>query len=551
MKTFKRVGALLIVAVMLLAALVACGSGKKDDKNDDKNDDKSGEEISDFIDVSKYTIVRPEVASRNIVGVTSKLKTSIKDSCKADIKVVTDDESETEYEILIGKTNRSVSSDIASSLSKAAKKEAFAISVNGTKIVIVGISDDDTLIGVNHFINEYVDKSKGEKTLALKKGDTTVLKQTGKLHYVSPNYDAVVIEKTATAATPSSPISSDFFNFSKIVKLEHQSDESKNGMLFVTSESKPSTRYPLFRSEDDGKTWTSLPRIGDAVLNASTGYQPFLFELPVDMGDYKAGTLLFAANTISPGKTNLILQASTDFGETWESLGVVAQGGSYNGITYASEGLWEPFIVYEEETGRLYYTYSDETDPKHNQKLSYKYTTDLKKWSEDGDMCALGDLRPGMVSLTRMGNGKWALVYEMINNNVNGLHENIHIKFADSMTSWDVADKGTPVSSGGAGLAGAPSVVWVPGGGECGTLIVTAVYDWGTVYSDTACTFFVSFDYGKTFTVMDNPLHVKGPATGYSTGFYVDKEGSLYYVNNTEYIQSVNDKMLMAKIKVY
>ncbi|MBQ8742019.1 MAG: exo-alpha-sialidase [Clostridia bacterium] len=545
MKTIKRVGALLIVAVMLLAAFVACGSGKKDDKNDDK----SGEDISDLIDVSKYTIVRPDVASRNILGVTSKLKTSIKDSCKADINVVTDDESETEYEILIGNTNRSVSGDVVSSLSKTAKKEAFAISINGTKIVIVGISDDDTLIGVNHFINEYVDKSKGEKTLALKKGDTTVLKQTGKLHYVSPNYDAVVIEKTATAATPSSPITSDFFNFSKIVKLEHQSDKSKNGMLFVTSESKGD--YPLFRSEDDGKTWTRLPKIGDEVLNATTGYQPFLFELPVNMGDYKAGTLLFAANTISPGKTNLILQASTDFGETWESLGIVAQGGAYNGTTYDSEGLWEPFIVYEEETGRLYYTYSDETDPKHNQKLSYKYTTDLKNWSKVGDMCALGDLRPGMVALTKMGNGKWALAYEMINNNIIGSHENIHIKFADSMTSWDVDDKGTPISAGGAGLAGGPSVVWVPGGGECGTLIVTAIFDWGTQYPDIPCAFFVSFDYGKTFTVIDNPLHVKGSRTGYSTGFYVDKEGYLYYVNNTEYIQSVNDKMLMAKIKIY
>jgi hypothetical protein len=144
-----------------------------------------------------------------------------------------------------------------------------------------------------------------------------------------------------------------------------------------------------------------------------------------------------------------------------------------------------------------------------------------------------------------------ALVYEMINNKISGSHENVHIKFADSMTSWDVDDKGTPISAGSAGLAGGPSVVWVPGGGECGTLIVTAVYDWGTQYPDVPCTFFVSFDYGKTFTVMDNPLHVKGSRTGYSTGFYVDKEGSLYYVNNTEYIQSVNDKMLMAKIKIY
>ena len=63
MKTITRIGELLLVAVMLLATLVACGGSK----NDHKNGDKSGEDISDLIDVSKYTIVRPDVASRNIL----------------------------------------------------------------------------------------------------------------------------------------------------------------------------------------------------------------------------------------------------------------------------------------------------------------------------------------------------------------------------------------------------------------------------------------------------------------------------------------------------
>ena len=216
------------------------------------------------------------------------------------------------------------------------------------------------------------------------------------------------------------------------------------------------------------------------------------------------------------------------------------------------------------EDGRLYCFYSDELDNGeganhvggYNQKLVYKYTTDLVSWSDKYD-CTASEVpsdRPGMVALAKMGNGKWALAYEFYG--FDGLEDTcpIAIKYADKLDAWDVAEEGRMIVNGSGELMGSgPAIAWTPNGGDCGTLFVTSVFSRG---SNTGCDLYISFDYGETFISIDNPISVDRFETdakcGYSAGFYVDEAGDLYYVNNPVVHQRLSkEKLSFAKIKIY
>ncbi len=556
----KRILSIFVALIFCLSAFTGCVSGNKSkDNGKDGND-----EAKNYIDLSLYKIVRPYTASSSIIKLTSFLKNSILENTKADLAVSIDDDEESEYEILIGKSDREEVKAAAKALSDKTKKEAYTIVVTDKKIVIYGLSDEDTIIGVKEFIKSFVKPSKIEKHLALEVGPRTLMKKTGEVLYVGPNFETLVleercdIEERITAETT--------YSYGKIIKLEHQKNEKNNGVLFAVSQNNNTFPWQMFRSDDDGKTWEKMAPLYDYVNKGNIpGYQPYLYELPEAMGKYPAGTILFAGCSRRGAKetTYIFVQATTDFGITWEPIGNVEIGGCYNQGDWSSDGLWEPVLMYEKETGRLYCYYSDELENGvgenhvggHNQRLVYKYTTDLKSWSAKHDMVSLEnpELRPGMVALTKMGNGKFALAYEMCGK---GYSCDIHIKISDSLSDWDPTDKGKLVldSVSGKGMASGPAIIWTPNGGDCGTLIVTSNSD-RVPSTKTKCGLFLSFDYGKTFVTIENPIPnmvndmVK---SGYSPGFYVDSEGTIYYVNNPEcYRNSFNEKLMFARIKVY
>ena len=195
-------------------------------------------------------------------------------------------------------------------------------------------------------------------------------------------------------------------------------------------------------------------------------------------------------------------------------------------------------------------------DPGHNQRLVYKYTTDMKTWSKKYEAVACENkmLRPGMVALTKMGD-KYALAFEL-----GGIREEggypIYVKIADSLDDWgDISDYGQLVAAPGDKIMGSgPAIAWTPLGGECGTLMVTA-HGMLSGYTKTKCDLFLSFDYGKTFITIDNPIPNmpnEHTGSGYSPGFYVDSDGSVYYVNDPEVApNSLCEKLMFAKIKIY
>jgi len=210
-------------------------------------------------------------------------------------------------------------------------------------------------------------------------------------------------------------------------------------------------------------------------------------------------------------------------------------------------------MIYSEEDGYLYCFYSDDSDPDHDQKISYKRSKDGVNWEGEGGKIGTGTgkdvepvdvvaidkfkYRPGMPVITKMGNGEYFLVYEQFGD-WTGCP--IYYKKTRDLSDWgDVSDIGTLIKAKtGEVLSSSPACVWLDVGGECGTLIVTAKQGSNKGYM------LVSFDYGETWEKIDNPLVGQPIITngsgndrvGYSPAFWLSTDGKTVY-----YLNSIND----------
>ncbi len=336
--------------------------------------------------------------------------------------------------------------------------------------------------------------------------------------------------------------------YPSMIKLSHQKNSEDNGKLLVTFEHWGNT-YPVYESTDEGESWEFLSNVRDTY---NEGYynewMPFLYELPCDMGEFSEGTIILAGtSTYGEGitDTTITLYNSTDAGKSFTAFGNVDNAG---GLEW---GVWEPYLIYDEESGRLFCFYSDDSDPLHSQKLVYKYTTDLVEWSEKLECVACEDpsLRPGTPVITKMGNGEYILVFEMV-----GIEGNpIYYKKTTSLDNWgDVSYCGEKVIANGKTFGSTPSVLWTSAGGENGTLIITGKHPIdGT--SETGTDMFLSFDYGESFTPIPNPIPYSlypYERCGYSPSLFVSEDqGVIYYVNNPPCHEKTY-KITMAKIAI-
>lgn len=356
------------------------------------------------------------------------------------------------------------------------------------------------------------------------------------------------VESISDIYVPEDENSTNVQEYPTIVRLCHQENEDDNGKLLATFEKWADT-YPIYESTDDAETWHYICTVRD---NLNVGYRnewmPFLYELPADIGEFKKGTVILAATSVyGEGVTDstITLYSSTDLGRTFNAFCNVDKAGG------TGWGVWEPYLIYEEETGRLFCFYSDDSDPEHSQKLVYKYTTDLVSWSEKKECVACKDpeLRPGMASVVKMGNGEYFMVYEMV-----GIEGNpIYYKKTKSLDDWgNVADYGKIIRAAGKTFGSAPYVAWTPVGGECGTLIVVGKHPIRGS-SDTGTDMFISFDYGKKFVRVDNPIPYRFDPyerCGYSPSLFFDPDGTtLYYVNNPPCYDATY-KITVAKIRI-
>ena len=103
--------------------------------------------------ISEYTIIRPQEATDAIVKAASELRSYIKDISGVQIPVKTDSEPVSEYEILVGYTNRSADGQFDTA---KLGDEGFVIETVGKKLFIAGSGVRGALYGVYTFLEEYL-----------------------------------------------------------------------------------------------------------------------------------------------------------------------------------------------------------------------------------------------------------------------------------------------------------------------------------------------------------------------------------------------------------
>ncbi|MBE6619328.1 MAG: exo-alpha-sialidase [Ruminococcaceae bacterium] len=550
----KKIFSMLLISALMISAL-AVFSACRDDSEDEP-------EKASKIDVSSYTLVRGDDVGDELVKYSLLLRDLINKHTGADVNLKGDFAEPSEKEILIGETERAESKTVYAILEKA-PKNAYVIKAIGNKIVIAGKTEDATIRAMKRFLENNVKSAEGTVL-----NMDTAYEEKGTVDLSSvlfDNFAEMIPEVTLDMAVPNNI--STGYSYETMIQLAHNGD--KNGMLIASHASLYGydDGYKMYRSYDNGDTWEMYATALDTITeNLSDCYmQPCLFELPANMGNFKEGTLFLGGCTRSEKgeKSNIILYYSTDLGESWTSYVNLAIGGRADDRL----GVWEPYIIYEEETGRVYCFYSDETYPKNGekaQKLVYKYTTDMVNWSElkTAVSCEKKDCRPGMVSIAKLGNGEYYMTFEMIGNEK---RSPAYAKKTRNLDDWgDPADCGKLIiTSDGKSIGSAPWCAWTPKGGDCGMILVVArwmssgtpIYDEG--YNGTGSDMLVSFDYGETFVAIKNPIQYNQidnedkAKCGYSPfiGFSEDG-GTLYYFNSVPF-KNDNTKVRFKRMRVW
>lgn len=267
--------------------------------------------------------------------------------------------------------------------------------------------------------------------------------------------------------------------YPRAIQIKHQ--EGSKGNLLATFEHymhrEPS--FPIYRSTDKGETWHLLSEVEDTRNRWGMKFQPHLFELPRQVGEFPAGTIFCSGNSIPAdlSATELLVYVSKDGGKSWEFLSSIIKGGRAIYPNTTDTPVWEPFLGLD-SSGRLVAYYSDERyyDDKLDQLLAHKVSEDGgKTWGKEVFDVAVpdGKTRPGMAVVAKLGNGKYIMVYELVG--VEGIP--VHYKISNDGIDW-----GNPAETGkrienkeGHFLKSTPYVIWTPYGGKNGTIIASGM----------------------------------------------------------------------------
>ena len=269
-------------------------------------------------------------------------------------------------------------------------------------------------------------------------------------------------------------------SYPRVIQIRHYGPEK--GQLLATFARKES--LPIYRSKDNGATWQRFSEV------PNLRGQPCLYELPVKMGDFPAGTILAAGGGAGddPNRRTLDVSYSRDGGKSWQYLSTIAVGGPGRYDPADRAGLrdqnpvFEPYL-YADAAGRLVAYFSDERHKKdgYSQLLDHEVSTDGgRSWGAPVYDVAIPDglSRPGMAVVARDGHGKYVMSYEVVGMPGHALEPRsnlTHIRLSDDGDHWgDPTDYGLLVQDRWRQYPNAtPYIVWSPWGGPDGTLIVS------------------------------------------------------------------------------
>ncbi|WP_238651887.1 AbfB domain-containing protein [Paenibacillus piscarius] len=263
--------------------------------------------------------------------------------------------------------------------------------------------------------------------------------------------------------------------------------------------------FPFYQSTDGGATWSLLSEIDPNNYGLDRNQQGMttLYVLPQKVGDYPAGTLLFASTDWNNSVPYTIhIWRSTDNGASWQFHSNLAARG-----TAGTQRTWEPEFSVTSD-GRLICYYSDERQPGYNQAIAREISSDggltWGSYSIIVGNSSNWDWRPGMPRVVKVNNGTYFMFFEML-----GAAPNFAVRYKTSSNGVDwgsATDLGNVVGTGIYRASQTPEIAYIDDGTASGRLYVRGMTD----VVSSANKMFTSGDYGATWTQVDAPLTVKG-----------------------------------------
>jgi hypothetical protein len=287
---------------------------------------------------------------------------------------------------------------------------------------------------------------------------------------------------------------------------------------------------PLFRSTDGGDTWQRFAEI--PMLRG----EPALFELPVKIGEFPAGTIMAAGDGApgpDPGQRTLDVAYSRDGGRTWAYLSTIATGGvgRYDpsdraGLLRDQHPVFEPYL-YMDATGHLVAYFSDERAKQegYSQLLDHEISPDGgRTWGPPVYDAAIPDglTRPGMAIVIRDGQGRYYMSYEEVSMPGYPLEPRtnpVHFRTSRDGDDWgDPAGFGTLIQDRWRQFPnGTPFIAWSPWGGANGTLLVTGRSVVRDNLGRVGNGMFINRDGGTgLWTLIETPIDYNIDIDGYS-----------------------------------
>jgi hypothetical protein len=241
---------------------------------------------------------------------------------------------------------------------------------------------------------------------------------------------------TVVAAPERQLLYPDGASYPRVIRLEH-SGSADGRVLASVGTVDGSALGVIMESTDDGATFQQVGTIADPAGADGAGMCcGTLYELPSQVGDMPAGTLLWGATvgykvSAAHRHTTQRLWTSRDVGRTWTFRSDIATSpNQYN--------AWEPDFSVAVD-GQLVVHYSDESDKaNHDQKLVRVRSADGLTWTDYRETVKNPDffVRPGMAGVRRLADGTYFLVYEVCN-----LAEPMcSVYFRTSADGWDYGD---------------------------------------------------------------------------------------------------------------
>lgn len=383
----------------------------------------------------------------------------------------------------------------------------------------------------------------------------------GSLTAILPSSPAAAVT-TGNGSLVYSPAAGSSFDpagttYAKVIALKNNGQY--NGQLLVTFDQLVYVNgvqvYPIYRSTNGGSSWSLVTNVvpSQTFPTLTLTSQPYLYEVPQQVGSLAAGTILLAGMIMPADRSSsrIVVYKSTDRGSTWSFLSTVDTGGP---ATYdpspssTTTTVWEPAINLD-SSGNLVVYYSDERQKASGvlQAVVYRRSTDGgATWGAVGNVAAVGNQsdRPGMITVARMGNGQYIATYEVVNRPSQSLNTApAYFKLSSDGVTWP-AGLGTPITlADGRGIGSSPMVRWIPQGGPNGTVLVSS--KWGLTSAGAISGgqhFYANYNLGQgswerlpyavTYDASDTQ---GGYFSGFAQGFDTSPDGlTLYQATNVE-----------------